>query len=110
VTPNAHANAALLPSSSPSLAFDVALIVGWIIHARGRHPLHVAVIVGTLVAWIHGRVDWPSVGAMFGFPFLLGLAILHVDSKTCWPRTPASQCFSCANLAMSELLANYRIL
>ena len=68
-----------LPSSSPSRAFDVALFVCWIIHACRRHPLHVAFIVGMLVASIDCRVDWPSVAAMFGFPFPLGLAELSLD-------------------------------
>ena len=43
---------ALPSSSSPSRAFDVALFVCWIIHACQRHLLHVAFIVGVLVASI----------------------------------------------------------
>src|SRR5262245_30327826 len=50
-----------------------ALDVLWlIVRPRRRHPLEVILKAQALEASINGRMQWPAIRAMLGFPFLLG--------------------------------------
>jgi hypothetical protein len=64
---------------SPPRAIDAALSVCGKIHARGRHLRHVGFNVRALKGAVDRRVDRPSMRAMPGFPFQLGLPEFSFD-------------------------------